>query len=492
MIGRATTIAAVLAAASVALITPTSAHATAMTSLATFSGSELVTVDQPGSGTPLLIRAFPGSWPSTLYSLSPFSTPVELARSPYLAGAAISTNGRFEVWVNNACNQNAGPKHTISVNLVDTSMISGTPRKLTVPSRYARAQIDAINVSSSGRVNMLVATYNTHCAGFSSASAGDQGAVLSTPPGASGFQVIASAVLHGPAPHGGATDLGQDVASPAATTFALCSDLGNKSLKAELVDVATGNTVTIRRTTIRTFARGGMAECSASDSGAAVMVTSGPHQQELTTLGDGSPHHVFASGSGPLLGPVISPSGRKAAYGGIVNLTTGYTQHVALPSGLRGSGYAALTPGRTGQVAFEPGVNFLSDGVSWDGLQSIVASLRPDRGRAYESALDVRTGKWMRPLYFESSPGQHGSSWCQLSTGRILIGIGDFPRETWRLYLSDPGRTHFARINTQSIGPVTGVSCPISGTSVYVSAGSQPAKLLVASAAAVDGSAWTP
>ena len=177
-----------------------------------------------------------------------------------------------------------------------------------------------------------------------------------------------------------------------------------------------------------------------------------PHGQELATVGDGPAHHVFTPASGPISALTISPSGREVADGGIVDLATGRERRVTLPHGF--SRYSASWPGASGEwSAFEPSIiNGPFGEIAWDGSRAIIASLTPLKsGRQYAAVLNLNTGRWSKPLYFESIPGQHGLASCLLSTGRVLVGIKDYPShfylpDTWRLYVTDPGYTSFTRL----------------------------------------------
>ena len=116
---------------------------------------------------------------------------------------------------------------------------------------------------------MLVETFDVRC-GASSPSPTDRGAVLSAPPGASEFQVVVSAEMYFPAPHGGGLNAGFVAASPNASVYALCfARPGTR--QAELVDVVAGDALVIHRTSDRAFAPGSFPSCSASDTGVAVM-----------------------------------------------------------------------------------------------------------------------------------------------------------------------------------------------------------------------------
>jgi hypothetical protein len=489
-------------------VVPGVATATTLTEIGSFSGAVTASADAASTQADgnLLVRAFTSAVAPTsqLFALTPGGVPAEGVTVPYVYGASISPNGRFDAWADAPCDRVAhGPTHPIRFHLLDTSLAGATPRTLVVPRRYAHSRVEALGVSSGGRVTALLSTYNTDCyaAGMFDASPGDGAAILSASPGDAALHVIVSAVLHAgssPVVSGAVYTLGDVAASPLGDTFAMCFLPRISARTADLVEVINRDALTIRRTSASTGVKHAIPECAASDAGTATMLLTTRGHERFVSTGRGLRHDLRARTDGAFFGLNLSPSGGAVADGGIVNLSTGQETPEAGPHGYNPNRNSLNVPATNGLNAFEP---FDQPGdfnsvVSWATPTTILSTLSPNSGtgRHYLLLLNRQTGRWSKPLYFENVDGQHFATYCGLSTGRVLLGIGTdggYGRpNSYRVFLSDRGATRFTALNTAALGQIHAISCGIPAGRVYVSVGTYPARLLTADATAIDGSSW--
>jgi hypothetical protein len=177
----------------------------------------------------------------------------------------------------------------------------------------------------------------------------------------------------------------------------------------------------------------------------------------------------------------MSPSGREAFNGEVVNVATGRIEHIP-SSRSGGTGSAGVL---SGEYTLEHSIEYLpSPTAVWATPELIVGNTA-----THVVVLDVRTRKWTAPV--DLGPEGDTAVYCPLQSGQVLLATVRWPRDTYKLYLATPGSRHLAAINSAGLGTIHAMSCPASGHTVYVSAGTFPATLYVASDPSIDGSPWT-
>ena len=361
--------------------------------------------------------------------------------------------------------------------------------------------MQAVNVSASGRLTALMSTYDSEqCAEPSPQTpAGARYAVLSAAPGATSLTVIASvpAAVAAAIP-GGVQDTGVFTVSPDAGTFVLCSFPRFGARSAQLIDVMSGNQLSVRRATTTTSSRVDQVQCAASNSGAAMMtVLAKASQLYLVSLVGGTRPNVVHHRIDDLLNFSMSPSGREAfaqeTMSGrpvLINLSNARITPLAIPPGWRRGccGGSAIS---SSEHSFEPDNEFGSFAAS-SAAGGLFPWVTPDEIIANpgnrEMLLNPRADRW-----YVGPRGLSFATYCPLPSGLLLLAKGTegTSSTTYTLYLFNPVTAHLAVISTDQLGVIHGISCGANGDTVFASVGQFPATLYAASGAGIDGSAWT-